>query len=116
MFQIKPQFQSVLVIPEDHIDNSIVSGQSALTKCTVPVYTAGVLAVFNDVSNHHNFQPVFILSTYSMITLIFSPPFIDGGHGIAHLLLKHILIKRNGFVGLDCCRKPPPYLSSCTKF
>ena len=47
--QIRPKFQTVLRVPEEDIDTQVAANQTALTKCTVPVYTAGVLGAFGQV-------------------------------------------------------------------
>ncbi|XP_077982155.1 RAB11-binding protein RELCH homolog [Glandiceps talaboti] len=45
--KVKPKFQAVLNVPEDQIDTLVISGQTSLTKATVPVYTTGVLTCYN---------------------------------------------------------------------
>ncbi|CAH1269897.1 KIAA1468 [Branchiostoma lanceolatum] len=49
--KLKPQFQTILKIPEEQIDREILSGRTALTRATVPLYAAGVLAVFHQESD-----------------------------------------------------------------
>lgn len=44
---VKPKFRELLDIPEEELDNHVISGQTALTTCIVPVYAAGVLCSFN---------------------------------------------------------------------
>ncbi|XP_070574126.1 RAB11-binding protein RELCH homolog isoform X2 [Ptychodera flava] len=45
--KVKPKFQAVLNVPEDQIDTLVISGQTSLTKATVPVYATGVLTCYN---------------------------------------------------------------------